>query len=364
MVCLRLFACVVSLATPLFANAPHTRQNRDAIQETVPPPAYLTDVLTNYACHNATAGYNKTLQPGEYRSNGFFDCFRTFDQIQDFLTTLVAQNKDILAQVQVATSVRNISIYAYKLSTLNKSSNSAIYIQSMMHAREWVAGSSNLFALASFLDEIHEKKSPVATSLFDIYFVPIVNVDGYKDSWSQADNGEARYTRKNAHQVDLNRNFPSIAFNQDKEQFDSESYPGLKPLSEPESTGIAQFIKSNPMQSFLDIHTFSALVLYPFADTSTRANNSLLLQTLSSSVATALNHDMGDSIYIAEQAYDLYPCYGTFIDYAYRTYNKPAITIEIAGNDFVELTSNIRLHGEAIYAAQNAFANATSNLDL
>ncbi|OQR81028.1 carboxypeptidase [Achlya hypogyna] len=340
------------------ATAIHVRHNRHAAPAADTPPDYRTDVATNLACHNATAGYNTTLMPGTYRSSRFFDCFRTQAQINAFLDTLVAQNPGQLAKLQIATSVRQQPIHAYKLcSDKCTTTKPSIYVQSMMHAREWVSGSSNLFALASFLDELHANATPLATKLFDIYFVPVVNVDGYADTWSGTEYGESRYTRTNAHAVDLNRNYPSTAFNHDNDAPGSETYPGLKPLSEPENQGIASFLKAHPMQGFLDIHTFSGLVLYPFGDT-TVAPNGTRYTSLASSVASALNDAMGPDAYVAQHSIDLYPCYGTFIDWAYRTYDKPAVTIEVAGDDFVDKTSNIRVHGRAIYAAQNAFAEA------
>ncbi|KDO34139.1 hypothetical protein SPRG_01409 [Saprolegnia parasitica CBS 223.65] len=350
---LRLITLLVATAAAL-----HSRHSKTA-DYTLPPvftPAYLKDVSRNVACHNASAGYEATLRPGNYTSNGFFDCFRTRGQIDAFLATLVAQNRRLLTPMPLATSIRGVPILAYKLSIARNHTAPSIYVQSMMHAREWVAGSSNLYALASFLDDLTANRTPPALAKYDMYFVPIVNVDGYDKTWSGDDDGESRYTRKDAHEVDLNRNFPTLAFNHDHDNIDSEAYPGTSPLSEPESKGIADFISAIPMDGFFDIHTYSALVLYPFGDTLAppRGNR---YKVLSQQVADALNNATGITSYEGVPAYELYPCYGTFIDYAYRKYEKAALTVEIAGSDFVEKVDRIRLHGAAIYDAQNVFAS-------
>ncbi|ETV70125.1 hypothetical protein H257_14285 [Aphanomyces astaci] len=70
-------------------------------------------------------------------------------------------------------------------------------------AREWISGSSILFSLASILDDIANKKSTTADE-YDLYFVPIVNIDGFEMTW----NG-TRLQRKSANEVDLNRNWPT-----------------------------------------------------------------------------------------------------------------------------------------------------------
>ncbi|RHZ03114.1 hypothetical protein DYB35_012466, partial [Aphanomyces astaci] len=80
---------------------------------------------------------------------------------------------------------------------------STLYFQSLLHAREWTAGSSNLYALSSMLDAIANKDQTAADS-YNLYFVPIVNIDGYDISWNSN-----RLQRKNANEVDLNRNWPA-----------------------------------------------------------------------------------------------------------------------------------------------------------
>ncbi|CAK4911765.1 unnamed protein product, partial [Aphanomyces euteiches] len=69
---------------------------------------------------------------------------------------------------------------------------------------------------------------------------PIVNIDGYDTTW----NGN-RYQRKNANQVDLNRKFPTFFTNPNPPSQSADDYPGPKPFSEPESKGIADWLKAH-----------------------------------------------------------------------------------------------------------------------
>ncbi|RHY13611.1 hypothetical protein DYB32_010912 [Aphanomyces invadans] len=60
--------------------------------------------------------------------------------------------------------------------------------------------------------------------------------------------------------------------------------------------------------------------------------------------------------YKAETSATLYPAYGCFDDYHYRTYKKPVLTLEIAGSDFVAPASTIRTRGTEVYKGLSQFA--------
>ncbi|RHZ31698.1 hypothetical protein DYB37_012355 [Aphanomyces astaci] len=156
-------------------------------------------------CHTANDGYIDTLKAGEYKDSKCFECFRMSEQIFEYVDELAKQNPTLLTKEAISTTVQGKTIYAYKL-TGGASKSKSLYFQSLLHAREWTAGSSNLYALSSMLDAIANKDQTAADS-YNLYFVPIVNIDGYDISWNSN-----RLQRKNANEVDLNRNWPA-AFN-------------------------------------------------------------------------------------------------------------------------------------------------------
>ncbi|KAF0715977.1 hypothetical protein As57867_003078, partial [Aphanomyces stellatus] len=216
-------------------------------------------------------------------------------------------------------------------------------------AREWIAGSSLIFALSSFLDDIANNQ-PGPHDLFDIIFVPIVNIDGYDITWNNN-----RMQRKNANQVDLNRNFPSFYTNPNPPQPSAEDYPGTKPFSEPETKGIASWLKANNDQiaGWIDLHSYSGLVMYPYGDTQEPigGGEDEKFQLLGQNI----QQQMGSN-YKAETSATLYPAYGCFDDYHYRKFKKPVLTIEVAGTDFIAPTSTIRERGGEIYRGFAQFA--------
>ncbi|RQM29796.1 hypothetical protein B5M09_012207 [Aphanomyces astaci] len=264
-------------------------------------------------------------------------------------TTALAQGLD----KDISTTVQNKTIYAYKL-TGSFVKTRSLYFQSLLHAREWVSGSSNLYALASILDDIVQGRLSAADS-YNLYFVPIVNIDGYDISWTKG----KRLQRKNANEVDLNRNWPA-RFEHPKKDNDSSSqtYHGTGALTEPETTGIEKWLKKKnyEISGCVDVHSYAGKILYPNGDTKKPIGNDddKKFEKLGSKVATAADAD--GKRYRSQTAGSFGVAIGAFDDYIYRTYQKPVVTIEIDGESFVAPTSSIRTHGEEIYRALTQFA--------
>ncbi|RQM23521.1 hypothetical protein B5M09_010899 [Aphanomyces astaci] len=257
-------------------------------------------------------------------TSAFHNCFRTIEQIYEFADALVAQNPKLLSKFVISKT--------YPL----------------QHSREWISGSSILFSFASILDDIANNK-PTAADEYDLYFVPVVNIDGYAQTW----NGN-RFQRKNANQVDLNRNWPTPFENPKTPPKKASIYPGLKPFSEPETAGINSWLKTKrgEIQGFLDIHSKGGLVLYPYADNNQTIGGGVdeKFQVLGRGLQSAMG------AYTPKPAHGFYLAYGVFPDYAFREFKKPALTIEIVGKTFSVNVSTIPTHGLEVYKGINQFA--------
>ncbi|RHY49717.1 hypothetical protein DYB30_011280, partial [Aphanomyces astaci] len=302
----------------------------------------VDDAELNRECHKQNGNYIPSLKAGQYSTSAFHNCFRTIDQIYEFTDTLVKQNPTLLSKFAISKTYNGATIYGYKLTNGHSQS---LYFQSQLHAREWIAGSSILFSFASILDDITNNK-PTAADEYDLYFVPIVNIDGFEKTW----NG-TRYQRKNANGVDLNRNWPSLP---DPESIhpDDETYPGLKPLSEPETAGINDWFKTkrNEIQGFIDIHSYMGLVLYPYADTNQPIGGGFdeKFEVLGRGLESVLG------AYTAKPlAKSFSMSYGLFQDYAFREFKKPSLTFEIIGDDFVVNVTTIKTRGLEVYKGIN-----------
>ncbi|RHY16973.1 hypothetical protein DYB25_011683 [Aphanomyces astaci] len=306
------------------------------------------DIDANRACQEQNTNYIPSLKAGQYSTSAFHNCFRTIQQIVEFTDALAAQNPTLLTRFAISKTNWNNTIYGYKLSK-DKGHSQSLYFQSQQHAREWAAVSSVVFSLASILDDIANKK-PTAADEYDLYFVPIVNVDGYIQSWKSG----YRFLRRNPNGVDLNRNWPTPIENPEPPPKTEEIYPGPNAFSEPETAGINDWLKTkrDEIQGFLDIHSHGGLILYPYGDNNQTIGGGLdeKFQVLGRGLRSA----MGE--YKPGPSYTLYLSYGTFIDYVFREFKKPALTIEIFGSSFNVSASTIPARGLEMYKGINQFA--------
>lgn len=344
------------------------------------------------ACLNKTAGFldklnqqNKDNTSSLYTDSAFFDCFRPHDQVFAFFDALADQNSAFVTKFpSISTTFEGRAISAYRLSTTttttitppqNKEPKKALYIQALIHAREWQAGASTFYTVAKLLDELRrgsqQQQIKAIFDEFDWYFVPIVNIDGYIYSatvdryWRT--NRDLTDTKGNAVAgVDLNRNFgPDEYFNLKPELIDDETNPGDKPLSEPSSAGIVKFLTSlENLSGIVDMHGFGGEVLRPFSNHAGEAPAPFgpQMKQLADGVAQAISK-YTKKPYLSKTGAFLYEAYGCFDDGMYLQFNYtvPAITIEVEGEDFIAPQSSIRPVGKRIYHGLLRFAHEASS---
>ncbi|KAH9178078.1 hypothetical protein AeNC1_017478, partial [Aphanomyces euteiches] len=107
--------------------------------------AIQDDAATNRKCHTSNSGYLTTLKAGTYTTSTYHNCFRTSTQIFEYVDKLVAQNPTLLTKFAITKTVKGQTIYGYKL-VKNSSNTKYVYYESLIHAREWIAGSSLVYS--------------------------------------------------------------------------------------------------------------------------------------------------------------------------------------------------------------------------
>lgn len=302
-----------------------------------------------------TTQINKVVKPlaGQITGIPGYPCYRTLPEIYASADSLAAAYPDLVQLVDIGDSwekTQNASsgwdIRALVLGnrTTPSVSKSNAFFMSGIHAREWAPPEVSL-RLAEYLLSNYETNADVKW-LLDYNFVHLVlstNPDGrIRDEANQSvlwrKNTNNNFCgNSNNRGVDLNRNY-SFAWEYNSSQCD-ETFAGPSASSEPETLAIINYVRSiypdhhrpNPSDPvneltatgmFIDLHSYSRLVLWPWGYTYSAAPNDASLKVMSYKFAYYNGHT-------PQKSTELYPSAGTTDDWAYGELGLPGFCFEL-----------------------------------
>lgn len=302
-----------------------------------------------------TALINAEVKPLAGQTMGIpgYPCYRTISEIYASADTLAATYPDLVELLDIGDSWEKTQdpsdgwdIEVLVLSNRNTSSvpKSDAFIMSGIHAREWAPPELNL-RLAEYLLANYEINADVKW-LLDynrIHLVLLTNPDGrVKDEanfnvfWRKNTNNNY-CGNTNSRGADLNRNYPYAW--QNNYSPCSETYSGPSANSEPETDAIMNYVASifpdqkGPLPTepvneltatgmFIDLHSYSELVLWPWGYTEDLAPNDASLRVMSYKFAYYNN-------YTPQKSTELYPTTGSTDDWAYGELGLPGFCFEV-----------------------------------
>ncbi|XP_036184579.1 carboxypeptidase A4 isoform X2 [Myotis myotis] len=180
-------------------------------------------------------------------------------------------------------------------------------------------------------------KDPAITSILekmDIFLLPVANPDGYVHTHTE--NRLWRKTRS-LHPgspcigVDPNRNWnASFAGKGASGNPCSEVYHGPHANSEVEVKSVVDFIQQHgDFKCFIDLHSYSQLLMYPYAYTAKEAPDADELDEVARRAAEALASLSGTQYRVGSSATTVYQASGSSVDWAYDNGIKYAFTFEL-----------------------------------
>ncbi len=291
-----------------------------------------------------------------------FACYRTVEETQATLDTLVAAAPGLVEIVDIGPSWQaQTGSGGYRLQVIRATNRSLpgpkpkVFVMASVHAREYTPAE---FA-TRFVEQLVAGYGvdAEATWLLDhheLHALLQANPDGRK----RAETGLS--WRKNANTgfcgggnsagIDLNRNFPFEwgNWNGSSGAACDSTFRGPAPASEPETQAIIAYVRSQfedrrstPLNApadpdttgmFFDLHSFSGLVLWPWGFDTVNAPNSAALQALGRRLAWFNG-------YTPQAAVGLYPTDGSTDDFAYGELGLPAYTFELGSAFFQDCAS-------------------------
>lgn len=190
--------------------------------------------------------------------------FRDYEETRSHIAHMVAMYPACASMHVIGTSYEGRDLVVVQIRSSNASAGArpGFFVQSLLHAREWLGGASALWMIEHMLRKHRAQDASVTRLLerFDLFFLPMANPDGYMHTHTT--DRMWRKTRS-IHQgsecigADPNRNFDEqwsgIGSNWESVSRDpcSEVYHGPRPASEPEVATIQTFLRSRSFAVFV-----------------------------------------------------------------------------------------------------------------
>ncbi|KAL4703324.1 hypothetical protein ACJJTC_013090 [Scirpophaga incertulas] len=273
-----------------------------------------------------------------------FDTILEYQEVEIYLREVAANHPNLVTLASAGKSIEDRDLWYLKISTTNfqNTSKPVVYMQSLLHAREWITLPVTLYAINSLVTDVS-----VQEELQDIDWIimPVANPDGYVHTHE-----ESRFWRKNRAKndglcdgVDLNRNF-DINWGQDSSSITCmDNYHGKHAFSEPETLAIRRVLLEHldRLELFLDIHSFGSMILYGYGD-GTLPPNGLVLNLVAVKMAEtidAIKMSYNPNYIVGNVALILYAASGSAMDFAKSVRVPLSYTYELPGYRFASNTA-------------------------
>ncbi len=224
--------------------------------------------------------------------------YMTLSEVEAAVDQIIADHPSIVTTRQVyGSTLEGRDWYAIKISDnpYVDEEEPEVLFTGAIHAREVI---TPLIMLA-FMDRLTDNygTDPVITELVDereVWFVPIVNPDGYYHNEVIAPGGGGMW-RKNRRAntdgsvgVDLNRNFDHMWGVGGIPEGSSEVFPGAGPFSEPAAQAYRDLVEAREFIVSMDFHAYSNALLWPWGYSAEDTEDSDLFYQLAGG-ATSFN---------------------------------------------------------------------------
>lgn len=281
--------------------------------------------------------YGNTQIRELFRSIIILPSYSDLESIDKRIDNAVERSGGTAKVFEIGQSVEGRSIRAVRISKNGNHGEDLpeVLFVGLHHAREWISSEVTM-GILEFLVE-YMNSNPFVSDILQnsvIWFVPMLNPDGYLFSWEEA--RLWRYNRRihpdETIGVDLNRNY-------DSSWIKIDYVHGEGPFSEPETQAVKNLILNEFEKPFPDgiksldglitYHSFGQIIMYPPGSTEEPAEKHEYYKELADRMAYFTFSECR-SVYIVMQNSSLYFTFGEMTEWFMNTHNgKPSFTFEL-----------------------------------
>ncbi|XP_077987025.1 carboxypeptidase A4-like [Glandiceps talaboti] len=255
-----------------------------------------------------------------------YTVYHRYAEIDQWIKDTAAKFSDLAQEFILGRSYQRRVMRGLKVGTQSESMKPTMWIESGIHAREWITPATNMWMTNKMLTDYGN--DTLITRLlddYDLYLLFSMNPDGYEYTWS--DDRLWRKTRSpnlgsSCIGTDANRNW-DFEWGGDGVSFDpcSNIYCGPYPSSEIEVENVINFLKTlsstHEIKFFMDIHSAGNMFLNPWGYTSDRPTHYDDHIKLSKVFADAVEAVRGTTYRYGTIPELLYPASGSSLDYGH-----------------------------------------------
>ncbi|KAL7013192.1 hypothetical protein ACKWTF_015248 [Chironomus riparius] len=253
-----------------------------------------------------------------------FDRYNTYEQILEFMDQIQSEFPENSQIFTIGNTFEGRPIKGIRIT--KNIQNPAIFIESNIHAREWITSATSVWLIDQFLRSSNETVRSFVDGI-TWYIIPVLNADGYEYSYNV--DRLWRKTRSTLGSIlcygaDPNRNFGFNWMNGGASAVPcTDTYGGVSAFSEPETKALIDFYATiyEKVKIFLSFHSATQALLYPWGDLRPRAPNTDDLFAVAEAAINALTARHGTDYVYGNTVDILYVASGTTPDHIYGVYN-------------------------------------------
>ncbi|KAK2838412.1 hypothetical protein Q7C36_013226 [Tachysurus vachellii] len=325
----------VSSDLPVDVHVPYASLNvvRRFLQDNEIPFQVMIEDLQELLDKEQEGLQRDAMKGGDAKSFDYAT-YHGLETLYSWMDSMVAAHPNLISKVHIGSSYENRPMYVLKFST-GGSNRPAIWIDAGIHSREWISTASAVWMANKLATDFGV--DPSVTSLLgkmDVYLMIVTNPDGY--AYTHTNDRMWRKTRSvntgsMCRGVDPNRNWdagfggPGASKNPC-----SDSYHGPSAHSAIEVNNIVNLIKNHGnFKSFISIHAYSQLLMYPYGYICTDVPDQAELQAVGQGAVQALSSLYGTSYKVGSICKIIYQASGGSIDWTYNIGIKYSFAFEL-----------------------------------